>query len=124
MDSNFVASKILGKLQQDHTAHIDQLQNIIHTKNNHKLSYYKVRDAKQKAIAKIFRDQEQFYQRLQKLLLAYLDQDSGTQYNYYTIPRGVPGTTLLCYAFAPCIAAFKYCKPVISIDETHLYGKY
>ena len=42
MDSNFVASKIVGKLQQDHTAHIDQLRNIIHTKNNHNLSYYKV----------------------------------------------------------------------------------
>ena len=61
------------------------------------------------------------------MLLAYLDQDSGTQYNYYTIPRSVPGTTLLRYvfwAFAPCIAAFRYCKPVISIDGTHLYGKY
>ena len=70
---------------------------------------------------------EQSYQRLRKLLLAYLDQDPGTQYNYHTIPRNVPGTTLLCYvfwAFAPCIAAFKYCRPVISIDETHLYGKY
>ena len=58
--------------------------------------------------------------------MAYLDQDPGTQYNYFTIPRE-PGTTLLRYvfwAFAPCIAAFRYCRPVISIDETHLYGKY
>ena len=48
----------------------------------------------------------------------------------------VPGTTItpylghtkvLCYvywAFAPCIVAFQYCRPVISIDGTHLYGKY
>ena len=42
---------------------------------------------------------EQSYQRLRKLLLAYLDQDPGTQYNYHTIPRNVPGTTLLCYVF-------------------------
>ena len=28
------------------------------------------------------------------------------------------------WAFAPCIAAFQYCRPVISIDRTHLYGKY
>ena len=64
---------------------------------------------------------------MRKLLLAYLDQDSGTQYNYYTIPRGIDGTTLLRYvfwAFAPSIAAFRYCRPVISIDGTHLYGKY
>ncbi|KAK9998196.1 hypothetical protein SO802_017799 [Lithocarpus litseifolius] len=87
----------------------------------------KVWDAKQKAIAKIFRDWEESYQRLRKLLLAYLDQDSGTQYNYYTIPRGIDGTALLRYvfwAFAPCIAAFRCCRPVISIDGTHLYGKY
>ena len=61
------------------------------------------------------------------MLLAYLDQDSGTQYSYYTIPRPYEGIALLRYvywAFAPCIAAFQYCRPVISIDETHLYGKY
>ena len=61
------------------------------------------------------------------MLLAYLDQDPVTQYNYHTILRSVPSTTLLRYvlwAFASCITAFRYCKPVISIDETHLYGKY
>ena len=62
-----------------------------------------------------------------KLLLAYLDQDSGTQYSYHTIPRPYESIALLRYvywAFAPCIAAFQYCRPVISIDGTHLYGKY
>ena len=61
------------------------------------------------------------------MLLAYLDQDSGTQYSYHTIPRPYEGITLLRYvywAFAPCIAAFQYCRPVISIDGTHLYGKH
>ena len=28
------------------------------------------------------------------------------------------------WSFGPCILGFKYCKPVISIDGTHLYGKY
>ncbi|MED6217432.1 hypothetical protein PIB30_017679 [Stylosanthes scabra] len=31
----------------------------------------------------------------------------------------MPGTT-----FPSCIEAFKHCKPLISIDETHLHGKY
>ena len=63
---------------------------------------------------------------MRKLLMTYLDKDSGTQYNYFTIPREL-GTTLLRYvfwAFASCIAAFRYCRLVISINETHLYGKY
>ncbi|KAK9997657.1 hypothetical protein SO802_022343 [Lithocarpus litseifolius] len=41
--------------------------------------------------------------------------------------RDIAGTTLLHYvfwAFAPCIAAFRYCRPVNSIDGTRLYGKY
>nr|XP_023927439.1 uncharacterized protein LOC112038813 [Quercus suber] len=127
MDSNFVTSEIVGKLRQKHTAPIDELWEIIHTKYKHELSYYKVWDAKQRAIAKIYGDWEESYQRFRKLLLAYLDQDSGTRYSYYTIPRGIDDTTLLRYvfwAFALCIAAFKYCRPVISIDGTHLYGKY
>ena len=127
MDSNFVASEIVGKLRQNHTTRIDELWEIIHTKYNHELSYYKVWDAKQKAIAKIFGDWEESYQRLRELLLAYLDQDSGTQYSYHTIPKPYEGIALLRYvywAFAPCIAAFQYCRPVISIDRTHLYGKY
>ncbi|XP_050285509.1 uncharacterized protein LOC126725035 [Quercus robur] len=127
MDSNFVASEIVGRLRKKHTATIDELWEIIRTKYDHELSYYKVWDAKQKAIAKIFGDWEESYQRLRKLLLAYLDQDSGTQYSYHTIPKPLEGTTLLRYvywAFAPCIAAFQYCRPMISIDGTHLYGKY
>ena len=28
------------------------------------------------------------------------------------------------WTFAPSIAGFAHCRPVISIDETHLYGKY
>ena len=45
--------------------------------------------------------------------MAYLDQE--------------PGITLLRYvfwAFAPCITAFRYCTLMISINGTHLYGKY
>ena len=56
MDSNFVASEIVSKLQQDHNACIDQLWDIIKTKYDHELFYYKVWDAKQKAIVKIFGD--------------------------------------------------------------------
>ncbi|XP_075674775.1 uncharacterized protein LOC142643959 [Castanea sativa] len=97
MDSNFVVSEIVEKLRQNHIARIDELRGHIDTKYNHQLSYYKVWDVKQKAITKIFGDWEESYQRLRKLLLAYLDQDSGTQYTYWTIPSPIDGTTLLRY---------------------------
>ena len=46
MDSNFVASEIVSKLRQDHSARIDQLWDIIKTKYDHELSYYNVWNAK------------------------------------------------------------------------------
>ena len=42
-------------------------------------------------------------------------------------PTSVDDIVFLHYvlwSFGPCIDGFKYCKPVISIDGTHLYGKY
>ncbi|XP_056694993.1 uncharacterized protein [Spinacia oleracea] len=59
----------------------------------------------------------------------------------YTRVRANPGTVVLWrkkaaeeqgkemfksvfWAFAPSIQAFKHCRPVISVDGTHLYGKY
>ena len=101
---------------------------MIETKyNGHKPSYYKVWDVKQKGIAKMFGNWEDSYQRLQKLLMAYIDQDLTTQVLYCITPTDEDNTVLLHYvfwSFYPCIDGFKYCKPVISIDGTHLYGKY
>ncbi|XP_065626133.1 uncharacterized protein LOC136066181 [Quercus suber] len=93
----------------------------------HKPSYYKVWDAKQKAIGKLFGNWEESYQRLQKLLMAYIDMDPTTQVFYRTTSTDEDDTVLLNYvfwSFGPSIDGFKYCKPVISIDGTHLYGKY
>ena len=42
MDSNFVASEIVGRLRQTHIAPIDELREIIRSKYDHELSYYKV----------------------------------------------------------------------------------
>ena len=47
--------------------------------------------------------------------------------SYRTTPTSVDDIVFLHYvfwSFGPCIDGFKYCKPVISIDGTHLYGKY
>ena len=61
------------------------------------------------------------------MLMAYINQDPNTQVFYCTTPTSEDDTVFLHYvfwSFGPCIDGFKYCKPIISIDETHLYGKY
>ncbi|KAK9984380.1 hypothetical protein SO802_033905 [Lithocarpus litseifolius] len=125
MDCNFLAAEFVSILQKNHMATIDHLKDFIKAKYyGHELSYYKIWDAKQKVVAKIFGNWEESYQRLRKLLLAYFDQESGTRYWYHTEPRAEFGDSILRYvfwAFAPCIEGFRNCKPVISIDGTHLY---
>ncbi|KAK9982949.1 hypothetical protein SO802_032474 [Lithocarpus litseifolius] len=59
--------------------------------------------------------------------MAYTDQDPTTQVFYRITPIDEDDKTFLHYvfwSFGPSIDGFKYCKPVISIDGTHLYGKY
>ncbi|KAK9982950.1 hypothetical protein SO802_032475 [Lithocarpus litseifolius] len=65
MTCNFIASDILKKLCEDHTTLIKHLKSMIKSKyQGHKPSYYKVWDAKQKAIGKMFGNWEESYQRL------------------------------------------------------------
>ena len=79
MDCNFLTAEFVPLLQEKHTVTIYHLRDFIKGKYyGHKLSYYKIWDTKQRAIAKIFGDWEESYQRLRKLLLAYLDQETGT----------------------------------------------
>ena len=88
--------------------------------------YYKIWDAKQKVIANIHGDWEDLYQKLQKLLLAYKYLNQGTQVFFRLINGDIPSTIIFKYVFwssAP-IVGFAHCRPVISIDGTHLYGNY
>nr|XP_023897356.1 uncharacterized protein LOC112009253 [Quercus suber] len=128
MNCKFIAADILKQLSEDHTIPIKYLRSMIELKyEGHKPSYYKVWDVKQKAIGKLFGNWEESYQRLQKLLMAYIDQDPTTQVFYRTTSTDEDDTVFLNYvfwSFGPSIDGFKYCKLVISIDGTHLYGKY
>ena len=128
MNCNFIALDILKKLCEDHTTLIKHLISMIESNyDGHKFSYYKVWDVKQKVIGKIFGNWGESYRRLQKLLMTYIDQDLNTHVSYCTTPTSVDDTVFLYYVFWPfssCIDGFKYCKPVISIDGTHLYGKF
>ena len=53
MDSNFLAKELHNYVLADHTSKIKDLQNLIKERFNHDISYYKIWDVKQKAIANI-----------------------------------------------------------------------
>lgn len=55
------------------------------------------------------------------------DASSGTKYKLLINDNYEQGTCTFkstFLAFCPCIVWFKHCKPMISIDATHFYGKY
>ena len=88
--------------------------------------YSKAWNARTKALTKIFGDWKSSYEAL----LQYLE----------ALKSSVPGNVTVTYfdhmsyrmvrfrrvfwAFGPSIKGFPYCRPILSIDGTHLHGKY
>ncbi|KAL0004987.1 hypothetical protein SO802_012548 [Lithocarpus litseifolius] len=80
-----------------------------------------------KVVVAIYGDFDESYTELPQFLVALKDANPTTVTQLKCDSRGVSGTcTFNCafWAFGLCIEGFKHCRPVISIDATHLYGKY
>ena len=66
------------------------------------------------------------YAELPRFLATLSDADPDTITTLKCDPH-VPGTCIfnsVFWAFDLCIRGFRHCRPMISIDATHLYGKY
>ena len=64
---------------------------------------------------------------MQRFLAGFKDASPGTKYKllmHDNYERGTYKFKSVFWAFRPCIVGFKHCRPVMSIDATHLYGKY
>ena len=62
-----------------------------------------------------------------KWLKALTDSNLGSRVIWRTILATMPGYAIferVFWAFGPSIEGFQYCRLVISIDGTFLYGKY
>ena len=58
---------------------------------------------------------------------ALIDSNSGTQVEWETYWSADAGNAIfesVFWAFNPSVQEFMHCRPAISIDATHLYGKY
>ncbi|KAK4283766.1 hypothetical protein QN277_000686 [Acacia crassicarpa] len=96
------------------------------------VSYRKAWKGKQKAVAKIYGDWEESYALLPRWFEYMLNFSPGSLYHIqheaYIVNRqvvnGVRVFQRTFWTFSQCRAAFQWCKPVIQVDGTHLYGKY
>ncbi|XP_072072063.1 uncharacterized protein [Arachis hypogaea] len=96
LDSDVICHHIYPMVQADATICIKVLQGSVESAYGYKVSDKKVWHAKQKAIAKIYGDWEELYDQLRRYFNAL-------------------------QAFIP---AFRNRKSLVSMDRTHLYGKY
>ena len=86
-----------------------------------------------KALETVYGDYDKSYDELPKLLVAMREFVSSTVFKYNTKPvldeegqvvRGYRYLHMLFWAFKPAIEGFKYCKRMVQVDGTWLYGKY
>uniref|UniRef100_A0A2N9GUX0 SWIM-type domain-containing protein n=1 Tax=Fagus sylvatica TaxID=28930 RepID=A0A2N9GUX0_FAGSY len=127
LDSNLIEREILNQVVANHGVKISALDAQIVKEYDVKVSYYKLWDAKQKAIARIYGDWVQSYEILPKFMLALQEANPTTVVKFvkkYGFEKNTERFQRVFWAFGPCIAGFVHCRPVISIDGTHLYGKY
>ncbi|VFR02333.1 unnamed protein product [Cuscuta campestris] len=91
------------------------------------VSYKKCWLAKSNAIQRLYGSWEDSYNKLLPLLAALIQSNPGSVAEIQMRPTTTPYTFQLMYvfwSFKASIDGFKYCFPVISVDGTHLYGKY
>ncbi|CAK8571549.1 unnamed protein product [Lathyrus sativus] len=97
------------------------------------ISYKKAWIAKCKAVESLFGNWETSYNDLPQWLLVMKTFLPGTIIDLETLPvisnegYQLSGKRIfhrLFWAFRPCIRGFAYCKPIVQVDGTWLYGKY
>ena len=127
LDSKLVASHIKALIKAQFTLSTAAIQASVMEKWGYQISYKKALDGKHKAIRQLFGDFFQSYTELPRLFLAIEQSNPGSIVIWKTLENNMPNTEILqrvFWSFKPSIEGFQHCRPVISIDGTHLYGKY
>ena len=84
-------------------------------------------DGKHKALGQLFGDFSQSYIELPRLFLAIEKANPRCVVIWKTFDINMLNTEIfqrVFWSFKPSIEGFEHCRPVLSIDCTHLYGKY
>ncbi|KAL5128187.1 hypothetical protein HKD37_14G040479 [Glycine soja] len=119
-------------IREDPSIKISLIQERISSQFAYKVSYKKAWLAKQKAIAIEYGDWDESYAKL-SLWLTHMQNHSPGSYFQILHDDFIVGNTVsrehcqfhrVFWTYGQCKEAFKYCKPIIQVDGTHLYDKY
>ncbi|XP_052119111.1 uncharacterized protein LOC107495454 [Arachis duranensis] len=132
LDYHVISAFIMPMVRADASVSIKVLLNATAAHFGFRPTYRRVWMAKQKSIALIYGDWDESYNDLPRWVLGVQLTMPGSVVVLKTTPVRVGGQVdesqayfhRLFWTFPPCIEAFRHCKPLVSIDGTHLYGKY
>ncbi|XP_016191902.1 uncharacterized protein LOC107632757 [Arachis ipaensis] len=132
LDYHVICARIYPLVRADASVSIKVLQEATEATYGFRPSYRKVWLAKQKAVAQIYDNWEESYADLPQWILGVTCTMEGSVALLKTSPVRVGDQVdedrvyfhRMFWTFPPCIEAFRHCKPLVSIDGTHLYGKY
>ncbi|RYQ90006.1 hypothetical protein Ahy_B09g096339 isoform B [Arachis hypogaea] len=132
LDYHVIATFIMPMVRANTSVNIKVLLNARAAHFGFRPTYRRVWMAKQKAVAIIYGDWDESYNELPRWVLGVQLTMPGSVAVLRTCPVRVGGQLdkshayfhRLFWTFPPCIEAFRHCKPLVSIDGTHLYGKY
>jgi len=119
-------------IKEDPSLKISLIQERISRMFNYKILYRKAWKAKQKAIMIEYDDWDESYGQLSSWLKHMQNHCPGSYYQLCDddfvvgnmVSREYRQFHWVFWTFGQCKEAFKYCKPIIQVDGTFLYGKY
>ncbi|KAH1194276.1 hypothetical protein GmHk_19G055118 [Glycine max] len=128
----YVGMEFDSMIREDPSIKISLIQERINSEFAYKVSYKKAWLAKQKAIAIEYGDWDESYAKLLSWLTHMQNHSPGSYFQVLhddfivgnTVSREHRQFHRVFWTFGQCKEAFKYCKPIIQVDGTHLYGKY
>nr|KYP31902.1 hypothetical protein KK1_047552 [Cajanus cajan] len=132
LGSQMIAQSIGEIIEVDPSASISTIIAHIKSTMGYTISYRKGWLAKQHAIENIFGNWEESYNKLPGMLQAMQMYVPGFIWKLNTQPayqgelldEGSVIFKRLFWTFKPCIDGFAFCKPIVQVDGTFLYGRY
>ncbi|XP_057249334.1 uncharacterized protein LOC130590794 [Beta vulgaris subsp. vulgaris] len=126
MDSKFISYHIRNLVEIDLSIKVRHLIEVIKQQFHFTISYKKAWLAKQKAIAHVFGDWDESFQILPHFMQAMKEANPGTIVHFDDHRTADPKFEMfqrVFWAFGPSIQGFQHCRPLITIDGTHLYAE-
>ncbi|KAH1199267.1 hypothetical protein GmHk_18G052672 [Glycine max] len=133
MDLKLVGKNILAMVKENEQLTIPTFIAFVRQVFGYTITYRKAWLAKQWALGKVYGNWEESYNILPKYLQALQLFIPSTIVRIQTIPaldessQPIPSKVIfhqLFWSFKACIDAFAFCKPIVKIDGTWLYGRY